>query len=60
MVCSFDQMFIGHALEGHQEAHKFTSGNDNKDMRDVESKANGSPAATPMASAVKNPVRRWP
>ena len=42
-----------YALEGNREAHKFTLGNAYKDMRYVESMANGSTVATPMASAGK-------
>ena len=54
MDCGFYQTFMGYALEGNREAHKFTLGNAYKDMRYVESMANFSTVATPMASAVKN------
>ena len=54
MDCGFYQTFMGYALEGNREAHKFTLGNAYKDMRYVESMANASTVATPMASAVKN------
>ena len=54
MDCGFYQTFMGYALEGNREAHKFTLGNAYKDMRYVESMANGSVVATPLASAVKN------
>ena len=54
MDCGFYQTFMGYALEGNREAHKFTLGNAYKDMRYVESMANASVVATPMASAVKN------
>lgn len=54
MDCGFYQTFMGYALEGNREAHKFTIGNAYKDMRYVEAMANASTVATPMASAVKN------
>lgn len=54
MDCGFYQTFMGYALEGNREAHKFTLGNAYKDMRYVESMANSATVATPMASAVKN------
>ena len=54
MDCGFYQTFMGYALEGNREAHKFTLGNAYKDMRYVESMANAAAVATPMASAVKN------
>ena len=54
MDCGFYQTFMGYALEGNREAHKFTLGNAYKDMRYVESMANAATVVTPMASAVKN------
>ncbi len=54
MDCGFYQTFMGYNLEGNREAHRFTLGNAYKDMRYVESMANASTVATPMASAVKN------
>ncbi|SCY71243.1 3-hydroxyisobutyrate dehydrogenase [Paracoccus tibetensis] len=54
MDCGFYQTFMDYALTGNRDAHKFTLGNAYKDMRYVESMANGSAVATPMASAVKN------
>ncbi len=54
MDCGFYQTFMGYALEGNREAHKFTLGNAYKDMRYVESMANAASVATPMASSVKN------
>jgi 3-hydroxyisobutyrate dehydrogenase-like beta-hydroxyacid dehydrogenase len=54
MDCGFYQTFMGYALEGNREAHRFTLGNAYKDMRYVESMANAAVVATPMASAVKN------
>ncbi|MEO8531453.1 MAG: NAD(P)-dependent oxidoreductase [Deltaproteobacteria bacterium] len=54
MDCGFYQTFMGYALEGNREAHKFTLGNAYKDMRYVESMANAAAIGTSMASAVKN------
>ena len=54
MDCGFYQTFMGYALEGNREAHKFTIGNAYKDMRYVESMANAATMVTPLASAVKN------
>ena len=54
MDCGFYQTFMGYALEGNREAHKFTLGNAYKDMRYVESMANAATVATPLGSAVKN------
>jgi 3-hydroxyisobutyrate dehydrogenase-like beta-hydroxyacid dehydrogenase len=54
MDCGFYQTFMGYALEGNREAHRFTIGNAYKDMRYVESMANAATVVTPMASAVKN------
>lgn len=54
MDCGFYQTFMGYALEGNREAHRFTLGNAYKDMRYVESMANAATVATPLASAVKS------
>jgi len=54
MDCGFYQTFMGYALEGNREAHKFTLGNAYKDMRYVESMANAATVTTTMSSAVKN------
>jgi 3-hydroxyisobutyrate dehydrogenase-like beta-hydroxyacid dehydrogenase len=54
MDCGFYQTFMGYALDGNREAHRFTLSNGYKDMRYVESMANAATVATPMASAVKN------
>lgn len=54
MDCGFYQTFMGYALEGNREAHKFTLGNAYKDMRYVEAMANAATVATPVASAIKN------
>ena len=54
MDCGFYQTFMGYALDGNREAHRFTLSNGYKDMRYVEAMANAATVATPMASAVKN------
>jgi len=54
MDCGFYQTFMGYALEGNREAHKFTLGNAYKDMRYVESRVHAATVATTMSSAVKN------
>lgn len=54
MDCGFYQTFMGYALEGDREAHKFSLSNAYKDMRYVESMANAATVTTTMASAVKN------
>ncbi len=54
MDCGFYQTFMGYALEGNREAHKFTLANAYKDMRYIGSMANAATVGTTMASAVKN------
>ena len=54
MDCGFYQTFMGYALEGIRDAHKFTLSNAYKDMRYVESMANDARVTTTMATAVKN------
>jgi len=54
MDCGFYQTFMGYALEGNRESHKFTLTNAYKDIRYVESMANAATVATPMTSAIKN------
>ena len=54
MDCGFYQTFMGYALDGNREAHKFTLSNGFKDLRYLESMANAAPVATTMTSAVKN------
>ena len=54
MDCGFYQTFMGYALEGNREAHRFTLSNGYKDMRYVEAMANAATVATTMSSAVKN------
>ena len=54
MDCGFYQTFMGYALDGNREAHKFTLSNAAKDMRYVEAMANAAGVATPLSSAIKN------
>ncbi len=54
MDCGFYQTFMGYALEGNREAHRFTLTNAYKDLRYVESMANAATVTTTMASAAKN------
>lgn len=54
MDCGFYQTFMGYALEGNREAHRFTLSNALKDMRYVEALANSATLTTDLASAVKN------
>ena len=54
MDCGFYQTFMGYALEGNREAHRFTLSNAYKDMRYAESMANAVGVATPLASSIKN------
>nr|WP_127900865.1 NAD(P)-dependent oxidoreductase [Solirhodobacter olei] len=53
MDCGFYQTFMGYALEGNREAHRFTISNAWKDLRYVEAMANGATMAAPLASAAK-------
>ena len=54
MDCGFYQTFMGYALEGNREAHRFTLSNAYKDMRYAEAMANAAGVATPLGSAIKN------
>ena len=54
MDCGFYQTFMGYALEGNREAHRFTLSNAWKDLRYLESMANAATVTTTMASAAKN------
>jgi 3-hydroxyisobutyrate dehydrogenase-like beta-hydroxyacid dehydrogenase len=58
MDCGFYQTFMGYALEGNREAHRFTLTNAYKDLRYVESMANAATVTTTMASAAKNSFAR--
>lgn len=54
MDCGFYQTFMGYAVGGDREAHRFTLSNAYKDLRYLESMANAAGVATTMASAAKN------
>lgn len=54
MDCGFYQTFMGYALDGNREAHRFTLTNAYKDLRYLESMANAATVNTTMASAAKN------
>jgi 3-hydroxyisobutyrate dehydrogenase-like beta-hydroxyacid dehydrogenase len=54
MDSPFYQTFMGHALEGNRNAHRFTLSNAYKDMKYLEAMANDATVATPLASTVKN------
>ena len=50
----FYQTFMGYALEGDRNAHRFTLSNAYKDLKYLEAMANDASVATPLASAAKN------
>ncbi len=54
MDCGFYQTFMGYALEGNKDSHKFTLSNGAKDLRYVDAMANAAQVANPMSSAAKN------
>lgn len=54
MDCGFYQTFMGYALEGNPEAHKFTLANAHKDTRYLAAMANEAGLANHMGAAVKN------
>ncbi len=54
MDCGFYQTFMGYAVEGNAEAHKFTITNALKDMRYLEAMADSVALANPIGNAVKN------
>ncbi|WP_425283645.1 NAD(P)-dependent oxidoreductase [Jannaschia faecimaris] len=54
MDCGFYQTFMGYAVEGNREAHKFTLTNALKDMRYLTAMADGAGVANPVQGAVKN------
>jgi 3-hydroxyisobutyrate dehydrogenase-like beta-hydroxyacid dehydrogenase len=54
MDCGFYQTFMGYALEGNRDAHKFTLSNAYKDTRYLESMSNAAGCTTQLASTVKN------
>jgi 3-hydroxyisobutyrate dehydrogenase-like beta-hydroxyacid dehydrogenase len=54
MDCGFYQTFMGYAVEGNRESHKFTLKNALKDMTYLEAMADGAALANPIGNAVKN------
>ncbi|SIT90175.1 3-hydroxyisobutyrate dehydrogenase [Yoonia rosea] len=54
MDCGFYQTFMGYAVEGNREAHKFTLTNALKDLRYLEAMADSIALANPVGNAVKN------
>ncbi len=54
MDCGFYQTFMGYALEGNRDSHKFTLTNAHKDMRYLESMADAAGLSNPIGNAVKN------
>ncbi len=54
MDCGFYQTFMGYALEGNRDAHKFTLTNAHKDTRYAVAMADKAGIANPVGNAVKN------
>jgi 3-hydroxyisobutyrate dehydrogenase-like beta-hydroxyacid dehydrogenase len=54
MDCGFYQTFMGYALEGNREAHKFTLTNALKDLKYLEAMADDAGVANPVGNAAKN------
>ncbi|SMX25791.1 NAD(P)-dependent oxidoreductase [Boseongicola aestuarii] len=54
MDCGFYQTFMGYAVDGNREAHKFTLTNALKDMRYLEAMADDVGLANPIGNAIKN------
>ena len=54
MDCGFYQTFMGYAVEGNRESHKFTLTNALKDLRYLEAMADSVSLANPIGNAVKN------
>jgi 3-hydroxyisobutyrate dehydrogenase-like beta-hydroxyacid dehydrogenase len=54
MDCGFYQTFMRFTLEGDRDAHKFSLANAFKDLRYLESMANGAGLVNPVGNAVKN------
>lgn len=57
MDCGFYRTWMGHALEGNREAHRFTIANAHKDLSYVDSMAAAALVATPLASAARMSYR---
>ena len=54
MDCGFYQTFMGYAVEGNREAHKFTLTNALKDLGYLESMADAERLVNPLGNATKN------
>lgn len=54
MDCGFYQTYMGYALEGNKDAHKFTLTNGHKDTRYVTAMGDKAGIANPLGNAVKN------
>ncbi|TCL08611.1 3-hydroxyisobutyrate dehydrogenase-like beta-hydroxyacid dehydrogenase [Shimia isoporae] len=54
MDCGFYQTFMGYAVEGNPEAHKFTLTNALKDMRYLEAMADSVDLPNPVGNTIKN------
>lgn len=54
MDCGFYQTFMGYAVEGNREAHKFTLANALKDLRYLEAMADDVNLSNPIGNAAKN------
>jgi len=54
MDCGFYQTFIGYALDGNRESHKFALRNAHKDLRYLVNVANARGLVNPVSAAVKN------
>jgi len=54
MDCGFYQTFMGYAVEGNREAHKFTLSNALKDTRYLGAMADHVNMANPIGNAIKN------
>lgn len=54
MDCGFYQTFMGYALEGNRDSHKFALANGAKDLRYVDAMANAAQVSNPISGAAKN------
>ncbi len=54
MDCGFYQTFMGYAVEGNRESHKFTLSNALKDLRYLEAMADEVGLSNPIGNAAKN------
>jgi 3-hydroxyisobutyrate dehydrogenase-like beta-hydroxyacid dehydrogenase len=54
MDCGFYQTFMGYALEGNRNAHRFALSNGFKDLRYIDAMANAAQIPNPVSAAAKN------